>query len=30
MSCVTQMHHARQGVLTPEMRRVAEREALAP
>ena len=30
MSCVTQMHHARQGVITPEMRRVAEREALTP
>jgi len=30
MSCVTQMHHARQGALTPEMRRVAEREELAP
>src|SRR5216117_1357679 len=30
MSSVTQMHHARQGVLTPEMRRVAEREELAP
>src|SRR6058998_196963 len=30
MSCVTQMHHARQGALTPEMRRVAEREDLAP
>src|SRR5438034_1230385 len=30
MSSVTQMHYARQGVLTPERRRVAEREALAP
>src|SRR6266480_1897547 len=30
MSSVTQMHHARQGVLTPEIRRVAEREELAP
>ena len=30
MSCVTQMHRARQGEITPEMRRVAEREALAP
>src|SRR5437762_8518478 len=30
MSCVTQRHYARQGVLTPEIRRVAEREALAP
>ncbi len=29
MSCVTQMHHARQGTITPEMRRVAEREDLA-
>ena len=28
MSCVTQMHHARRGTLTPEMRRVAERESL--
>jgi phosphomethylpyrimidine synthase len=26
----TQMHHARQGVVTPEMRRVAEREGLPP
>jgi len=26
----TQMHHARRGVITPEMRRVAEREAVAP
>src|SRR2546426_3135450 len=30
MSCVTQMHHARKGGLPPEMRRVAEREELAP
>ncbi len=30
MTCVTQMHRARQGEITPEMRRVAEREALAP
>jgi len=30
MTCVTQMHHARAGRITPEMRRVAEREALAP
>ncbi|MGH7676562.1 MAG: phosphomethylpyrimidine synthase ThiC [Gemmatimonadales bacterium] len=29
MVCVTQMSHARQGTITPEMRRVAEREALA-
>lgn len=29
-SCVTQMHLARQGILSPEMARVAEREALAP
>jgi phosphomethylpyrimidine synthase len=26
----TQMHHARQGTITPEMRRVGEREAVAP
>ena len=26
----TQMHHARRGVVTPEMRRVAEREEVAP
>ena len=26
----TQMHHARKGVITPEMRRVAEREDVAP
>ena len=28
--CRTQMHFARKGVVTPEMERVAEREALAP
>ena len=28
MSCVTQMFHARQGTVTPAMRRVAEREGL--
>ncbi|MDX6556112.1 MAG: phosphomethylpyrimidine synthase, partial [Miltoncostaeaceae bacterium] len=28
--CVTQMHHARGGVVTPEMARVAEREGLPP
>ena len=28
MSCVTQMHHARQGTITPAMQRVAEREHL--
>src|SRR5579859_678093 len=28
--CVTQMHLARQGVVSPEMERVAEREHLAP
>ncbi len=27
---VTQMHYARKGVVTPEMKRVAEREALEP
>jgi phosphomethylpyrimidine synthase len=27
---VTQMHYARRGVVTPEMRRVAEREEVAP
>jgi phosphomethylpyrimidine synthase len=27
---VTQMHQARRGVVTPEMQRVAEREAVAP
>jgi phosphomethylpyrimidine synthase len=27
---VTQMHHARQGVVTPEMKRVAEREDVEP
>ena len=26
----TQMHHARRGTVTPEMRRVAEREDVAP
>jgi phosphomethylpyrimidine synthase len=26
----TQMHHARQGTLTPQMIRVAERERIAP
>ena len=26
----TQMHHARKGVVTPEMRRVAEREQAEP
>ncbi len=30
MSCVTQMFHARQGTVTPSMRRVAEREGLEP
>ena len=30
MDCNTQMHHARQGVVTDQMRRVAEREELAP
>src|SRR5213594_2709203 len=30
MSCVTQMYRARQGAVTPEMHRVAEREELAP
>ncbi len=28
--CVTQMHHARQGFITREMRRVAEREGADP
>ncbi|MGM0575812.1 MAG: phosphomethylpyrimidine synthase ThiC [Myxococcota bacterium] len=28
--CVTQMHYARQGTITEEMRHVAEREELAP
>ena len=28
MSCVTQMHFARQGTMTPQMERVAEREHL--
>jgi phosphomethylpyrimidine synthase len=27
---VTQMHHARRGEVTPEMRRVAEREQAEP
>src|SRR5258705_11089596 len=30
MTCCTQMYHARQGTITPEMRRVAERESLPP
>src|SRR5712692_11439941 len=30
MSCVTQMFHARQGTVTPAMRRVADREGLEP
>jgi len=30
MTCRTQMYHARQGTITPEMRRVAEREGLPP
>jgi phosphomethylpyrimidine synthase len=30
MTCRTQMHHARQGTITPEMERVAEREGLPP
>ena len=30
MTCRTQMFFARQGTITPEMRRVAERESLAP
>jgi phosphomethylpyrimidine synthase len=30
MTCRTQMHVARQGTITPEMQRVAERERLAP
>ncbi len=29
-SCVTQMHYARRGVVTPEMAAVAEREELSP
>ena len=29
MTCLTQMHHARQGTITPQMQRVAEREGLA-
>src|SRR5882724_3362285 len=28
MTCLTQMHFARQGTITPQMQRVAEREAL--
>ena len=28
MSCLTQMHFARQGTVTPQMQRVAEREGL--
>ena len=28
MTCLTQMHFARQGTITPEMERVAEREEL--
>src|SRR5947209_7384237 len=28
--CLTQMHLARQGVVSPEMARVAEREHLSP
>ncbi len=30
MRVATQMHHARQGVITDQMRRVAAREGLAP
>src|SRR6266496_758891 len=30
MTCLTQMHFARQGTVTPQMQRVAEREALSP
>jgi phosphomethylpyrimidine synthase len=30
MTVHTQMHHARQGVVTPQMQRVAEREGLPP
>jgi phosphomethylpyrimidine synthase len=30
MTIRTQMHHARQGVITPQMQRVAEREGLPP
>src|SRR5207237_739738 len=29
MTCLTQMHFARQGTVTPQMQRVAEREGLA-
>src|SRR2546428_5842875 len=28
MTCLTQMHFARQGTITPQMQRVAEREGL--
>src|SRR5256886_5740330 len=28
MTCLTQMHFARQGTVTPQMQRVAEREGL--
>ena len=30
MTVHTQMHHARRGVVTPQMQRVAEREGLTP
>ena len=30
MTCNTQMHLARQGLITDQMTRVAEREELAP
>src|SRR5437879_13914189 len=29
MTCLTQMHFARQGTITPQMRRAAEREGLS-
>src|SRR5436309_15821064 len=29
MTCLTQMHFARQGTITPQMQRVAEREGLS-
>src|SRR5438046_9889867 len=29
MACLTQMHFARQGTVTPQMQRVAEREGLS-
>ena len=29
-ACVTQMHYAKRGIVTEEMKRVAEREGLAP